>query len=62
MSLFQAAITPTGYTRVSQANIIAAQNALYLAAYGADADLDPRSPEGQIIGGSSEMYGSFAGQ
>jgi hypothetical protein len=61
MSLFQAAITPTGYTRVSQANIIATQNALYLTAYGADADLDPRSPEGQIIGGSSEMYSDLEG-
>lgn len=61
MSLFQDAITPTGYARVSQSNIIAALNTLYQAAYGADADLDPRSPDGQIIGGDAEMLSDLEG-
>jgi hypothetical protein len=41
---------------VSLSTIKAAIDALYQAAYGADADLDARSPDGQISGGLAEMF------
>jgi hypothetical protein len=41
--------------------IVAALNQLFYAAYGQDADLDPRSPDGQIIGGIAEMFDDLNG-
>ena len=61
MSLFSDAITTTGYVRVAMTDIIAALNALWTTAFGADFDTDPRSPDGQIIGGVAEMFSDLEG-
>jgi hypothetical protein len=61
MSLFQSAITTTGYVRVPMTSITAELNALWAVAFGSDADLDPRSADGQIIGGLSEMFSDLEG-
>jgi uncharacterized phage protein gp47/JayE len=56
MSLFAENITPTGYVRTPLTSIKADLEALWVAAFGADADLDARSADGQIIGGLAEMF------
>lgn len=61
MSLFSDAITATGYVRVAMTDILAALNTLWQGAFGADVDTDPRSPDGQIIGGVAEMFSDLEG-
>ena len=61
MSLFNDALTPYGYTRVKMTDIITALNTLWTTAFGADFDTDPRSPDGQIIGGLAEMFSDLEG-
>lgn len=61
MSLFASAITTTGYVRVKLTDIKAALDALWTTAFGADFDSDPRSPDGQIIGGLAEMFSDLEG-
>ena len=56
MSLFSENITPTGYVRTPLTTIKADLEALWVAAFGADVDLDARSADGQIIGGLAEMF------
>ena len=61
MSLFNDALTFYGYTRVKMTDIITALNTLWMTAFGADFDSDPRSPDGQIIGGLAEMFSDLEG-
>ena len=56
MSLFRNQQTAQGFSRVSLAEIIAALEALWKSSYGADVDLNPRSADGQVIGGMAEMF------
>ena len=63
MSLFTGAITPTGYVRVPMTgtnSIESALQTLWATAYPL-ADLDARSPDGQAIGGLSEMFSDLEG-
>ncbi len=55
MSLFAGQKTAQGFTRVSLAQILSSLNALWQSAYGSFVDLDPRSADGQMIGGIAEM-------
>ena len=63
-TLFSAQLQSTGFQRKALAGsggILEAIQNLFLAAYGADADLDPRSPDGQICGGLAEMFDDLNG-
>ncbi len=53
--LFAQQKTAQGFTRVSLPQIIASLEALWKGAYGSSVDLDPRSADGQMIGGIAEM-------
>jgi hypothetical protein len=61
MTLFNVQLTTSGFSRVSLAQIVSALNAIWQAAYGADIDLDPRSADGQIIGGLAEAFDDLNG-
>jgi hypothetical protein len=56
MSLFNAQLTTSGFARKSLAEIKAALDVLWQSAYGASVDVDPRSADGQMIGGLAEMF------
>lgn len=60
-TLFSDQITSAGFVRVPMTDIIAALQAVWQGAYGADIDLDPRSPDGQVIGGVAEMLHDLNG-
>jgi hypothetical protein len=60
-TLFSAQLTSAGFVRVPMTSIKAAIDALYKGAYGDDADLDARGPDGQISGGLSEMFDDLNG-
>jgi hypothetical protein len=55
-TIFSGQLTSAGFSRVSLTDIKAHIDGLYQAAYGADADLDAKSSDGQISGGLSEMF------
>lgn len=55
-TIFSEQLTASGYERKSLSDIKDAIDDLYRAAYGADADLDAKSPDGQISGGLAEMF------
>lgn len=61
MSIFNDQLTTAGFTRVPLTTIIETLQAAYFAGYGADADLDPRSPDGQVIGIFAEMFDDLNG-
>jgi uncharacterized phage protein gp47/JayE len=60
-TIFSEQLTSTGFTRKSLTDIKNYIDDLYRAAYGADADLDPRSPDGQVSGGLSELFDDLNG-
>lgn len=55
-TIFSEQLTASGFTRKSLAQIKDHLDDLYRAAYGDDADLDARSPDGQVSGGLAEMF------
>lgn len=61
MGIFNAQLTTAGYTRLPMTAIISALESIWTAAGGADVDLDPRSPDGQIIGILAEMFDDLNG-
>ena len=61
MTLFNAQLTSAGFTRTSLTNIQAALNTIWKSAYGSNVDVDPRSADGQMIGGLAEMFDDLNG-
>jgi hypothetical protein len=61
MSLFNDALQAGGYTRVKMNDIVSALNTAWMTAFGSDFDVDPRSPDGQIIGVIAEMFSDLEG-
>ena len=61
MGIFNAQLTTSGFTRIPMTDIISALESVWTAAGGADVDLDPRSPDGQIIGVLAEMFDDLNG-
>lgn len=55
-TIFSEQLTSSGFVRKSLAQIKAYIDGLFQSAFGDDADLDARSPDGQISGGLSEMF------
>lgn len=55
-TIFSSQLTGAGFVRVPLTTIKDHIDGLYRAAYGDDADLDPRSSDGQMSGGLAEMY------
>lgn len=55
-TIFSEQLTSSGFARKSLTDIKDHVDGLYQAAYGADADLDAKSPDGQISGGLAEMF------
>ena len=58
---FSSYLPSPGFTRVSMLDIKAVIDGLYLAAYGADADLGATSPDGMVSGGLAEMFDDLNG-
>lgn len=55
-TIFSEQLTATGFSRKSLAQIKSHVDGIFQGAYGDDADLDARSADGQISGGTSEMF------
>jgi len=60
-TLFSSQIASAGFTRAPMTSIIAELNTLWQSVFGADIDIDPRSPDGQLIGGIAEMLDDLNG-
>lgn len=60
-TIFSSQLTSSGFTRVSMLEIKSVIDGLYLAAYGADADLGATSPDGMVSGGLAEMFDDLNG-
>ena len=61
MSLLNSQLTASGFVRTSLSNIVSALNTIWQGAFGADADIDPRSADGNIIGSIAEMFDDLNG-
>ena len=61
MSLFNSQLTASGFVKTSLANVVSALNTIWQSAFGADADIDPRSADGNVIGSLAEMFDDLNG-